>query len=60
MFVIQYEDGLFNSGLGFPVKLAEATRYETAELAQAECDCLMYDATVRNYAQVIAEPMETK
>lgn len=52
MFVIQYEDGLFNSGLGFPVKLAEATRYETAELAQAECDCLMYDA------KVIADPSE--
>lgn len=52
MFVIQYDDGLFSGDWGFPVKLDEATRYETEKIAQAEVECLLYDA------KVIPDPSE--
>jgi len=46
VFVIRYEDGLFNSDYGFPVKLEEATRYATKLEAQKELECLLYDAKI--------------
>jgi hypothetical protein len=46
MYVIQYDDGLFNCSLGFPVKLDEATRYPTLKEAEEEMECLMYGAKI--------------
>lgn len=54
MFVIQYNDGLYNSGYGFLARLEEATRYATLEEAKNECEHLMY------HAKVIPDPSELK
>lgn len=54
VFVIQYNDGLYNSGYGFLARLEEATRYATLEEAKKECEHLMY------HAKVIPDPSELK